>query len=121
MNMNNLEQYLFPIILILFFSYRFYKFKKIRKMLPKLLSEGALLIDVRSENEFASSHNPSSINIPLDQINSYSEKLNKNVTIVLCCASGTRSGLAVGILKKNGLKNVFNIGSWKNSLLRPKI
>lgn len=90
-------------------------------MLPKLLNEGALLIDVRSKNEFANSHNPLSINIPLDQISSYAAKLDKNVTIVLCCASGTRSGLAVGVLKKNGLKNVFNIGSWKNSLLRPKI
>lgn len=85
-------------------------------MLPKLLNEGALLIDVRTKNEFINCHNPLSINIPLDQISSYAEKIDKNVTVVLCCASGTRSGLAVGLLKKNGHKKVFNIGSWKNSL-----
>lgn len=118
MSLNNYEQYLFPIIILFFWGYRFYRFKKIKKMLPKLLKEGALLIDVRTKNEFLSGYNPMSINIPLDQIHSESKNLDHKKTIILCCASGTRSSLAVGIFKKNGFPNVLNAGPWKNTLIK---
>jgi len=36
--------------------------------------------------------------------------------VVLCCASGTRSGMAKLLLKKNGYPRVFNIGRWSNLL-----
>jgi rhodanese-related sulfurtransferase len=42
--------------------------------------------------------------------------LDKSKTIILCCASGTRSGMAFGILKKNGFKNILNAGAWNNTL-----
>jgi phage shock protein E len=84
--------------------------------LPKLLKEGDILIDVRTKSEYSQGHNPQSINIPLDQLNSESTKIDKTKTIILCCASGTRSGMAVGILKKNGFKHVMNAGSWNNTL-----
>jgi phage shock protein E len=35
---------------------------------------------------------------------------------VLCCASGTRSGMAKMVLKKNGYQQVFNIGKRSNLL-----
>ena len=88
----------------------------IRNKLPTLLNEGAILIDVRSKGEFASGHNPQSINIPLDELNKESKNLDKTKAILLCCASGTRSGMAVGILKKNGFINVINAGPWSNTL-----
>ena len=116
MNIANIQSYIFPLLIILFFGYRFLRFKEIKKKLPKLLNEGATLIDVRSKGEFASGHNPKSINIPLDELNQESKKLDKSKTIILCCASGTRSGMAVGILKKNGFHKVMNAGTWGNTL-----
>lgn len=97
-------------------GYRFYRFKVIKKKLPMLLKDGAHLIDVRSRGEYAQGHNPQSINIPLDELNKESKRFDKTKTILLCCASGTRSGMAVGILKKNGFKNVMNAGPWSNTL-----
>lgn len=116
MNFENYQSYILPVIIILFFSYRIYRFKVIKRKLPQLLKEGAILIDVRTKGEFAQGHNPQSINIPLDQLNNESQKLDRTKTILLCCASGTRSGMALGILKKNGFKNVMNAGPWSNTL-----
>jgi phage shock protein E len=116
MNVENYQSTILPLLIIFFFIYRFLKFRGIKKKLPKLLDEGGILIDVRSKGEFASGHNPKSINIPLDELNQESKKLDKNKTIILCCASGTRSGVAVGILKKNGFHNVMNAGTWGNTL-----
>jgi rhodanese-related sulfurtransferase len=116
MNFENYQSYILPLILVSFFGYRFYRFSVIKKKLPNLLKEGAILIDVRSKGEYASGHNPQSINIPLDELNKESKSLDKTKTILLCCASGTRSGMAVGILKKNGFSNVMNAGSWGNTI-----
>ena len=116
MNMESLQQYLLPLIIIGFFAYRFYRFKKVKAEIPTLIQNGAILVDVRSPAEFASGHNPISINIPLDKLNDESKKLDKSKTILLCCASGTRSGMAVGILKKNGFSAVMNAGPWSNTL-----
>ena len=116
MNFENYQSYIFPLIIVVFFGYRIYRFKMIKGKLPKLLDEGAILIDVRSSGEYASGNNPKSINIPLDVLNKEADKLDKTKTILLCCASGTRSGIAVGILKKNGFKNVINAGPWSNTL-----
>lgn len=116
MNTESYQTYILPILLFAFFAYRFYRFNAIKKQLPHLLQEGAILIDVRSKAEYSGGHNPQSINIPLDELNSKSKDLDHSKTILLCCASGTRSGMAVGILKKNGFKKVINAGSWSNTL-----
>jgi phage shock protein E len=116
MNLESLQSYLFPLIIIGFFGYRFYRFKKVKAEIPTLLKDGAVLIDVRTSAEYSAGHNPQSINIPLDKLNEESKKLDKSKTVLLCCASGTRSGMAVGILKKNGFNNVLNAGPWSNTL-----
>ncbi len=112
----NIQSFILPLIIILFFGYRFYRFKFIKNKLPQLLTEGAIILDVRSKGEFAQGHNPESINIPLDELNSESNRLDKSKVILVCCASGTRSAMAVGILKKNGFSNVMNAGTWSNTL-----
>jgi rhodanese-related sulfurtransferase len=115
MNFENYQSIIFPAVIALFFARRFYRFKMIKNKLPKLLAEGAVLIDVRSKGEFAQGHNPQSINIPLDELSSESKHLDKSKTILLCCASGARSGMALGILKKNGFHNIMNAGPWRNT------
>lgn len=85
-------------------------------MIPKLTDEGALIVDVRSEREFSAAANSKSINIPLHKINSQLDKLDKNKTIILCCASGARSGMALRFLKEQGFAHLVNAGPWENTL-----
>ncbi len=77
-----------------------------------MLQKGAKVIDVRSPEEFQSANVPDSINIPLDQISKNLDRLEElNSPLVLCCASGFRSGRAVGYLKAKGFE-CSNGGSW---------
>jgi len=93
--------------------------KKIFGIGPKvdfaqLIKDGAIILDVRSKGEYAGGHVKGSINIPLDQLGSNLAKLNKEKTIITCCASGMRSGVAKSQLKSKGYANVHNGGSWMN-------
>lgn len=109
--------YFFPVLLIGFFGYRFLRGKQMKKLIPDLLKNGAVIIDVRSTAEFMGSANPKSINIPLDQLTEESlRKIPKGSPIILCCASGMRSGMAVGAVKNFGFSNVVNAGPWTNTL-----
>jgi phage shock protein E len=55
------------------------------------------------------------INIPLNELPQAVAKLKKaNQPLVLCCASGMRSGQGTAFLKEQGIENVFNGGSWTN-------
>ena len=81
--------------------------------LAEVISNGAKVIDVRSNSEFSAGHAKGSVNIPLDQISTNIEKLKAyNQPLILCCASGIRSGNATSILKKEGIE-CYNGGSWK--------
>ena len=82
--------------------------------LKELLNNGALLLDVRTRGEYASGHAENSKNIPLDELGSSLNKLNKEQNIVVVCASGMRSGSAVNMMKRNGFTNCYNGGSWVN-------
>lgn len=112
-----MESYIVPVLIVAFISYKFLQFRGIKKKLPDMLKNGALVVDVRTKAEFAGGNRPGSLNIPLDILNSKSKELDKNIPIILCCASGTRSGMGVGILKKNGFKSVINAGPWTNTLV----
>lgn len=78
-----------------------------------LVKKGAVILDVRSEGEFARGHVKNAINIPVDQLQDNLAKLkDKNQTIITCCASGNRSGSAKIILTKNGYTDIHNGGGW---------
>ncbi len=70
------------------------------------------IVDVRSHEEFMGGHVADSINIPLQTIPERIEEL-KNLTmpLILCCASGNRSGQAQHYLSQHGL-DCYNGGSW---------
>ncbi len=81
------------------------------------LRRGAIVIDVRTPQEFDQGKVPESINIPLDRIAANAERIkNMNRPVVFCCASGARSGNAVNVMKGKGLKEVYNGGSWYHVL-----
>ena len=74
----------------------------------------ATIIDVRTSGEFMMGNVKGSINIPLDEVSSRVEEF-KNIegNVVLCCASGGRSGQATMFLQQNGLSNIYNGGGWQ--------
>jgi rhodanese-related sulfurtransferase len=80
-----------------------------------LQKNGAVILDVRSQGEFASGHIEGAINIPVDVLTQNLFKLkDKNKTIIACCASGMRSASATSILKANGYTQVYNGGGWSS-------
>ena len=76
--------------------------------------KGAVIIDVRSQGEFAGGHIKGAKNIPLNEIGSKINDIKKlNKPVIACCASGMRSSQATSILKKTGIE-VINGGGWKS-------
>ncbi|MGM0580912.1 MAG: rhodanese-like domain-containing protein [Bacteroidota bacterium] len=70
------------------------------------------IIDVRSEGEFLMGHAEGALNIPLNEVESRAEEIGKiEGEIILCCASGNRSGMAQQILQSKGIE-CHNGGSW---------
>lgn len=73
--------------------------------------KNAAIVDVRTPEEYAVEHFPKAINIPLDQV---AQRINEfkemPKPIVAYCRSGNRSGMAVSILKQNGINDAINGG-----------
>ena len=77
------------------------------------LRQGAIIIDVRTPNEFDQGRVPDSINIPVDRIAANAIRIKEmKRPVICCCASGERSSQAVKMLKAKGLKDIYNGGSW---------
>jgi rhodanese-related sulfurtransferase len=82
--------------------------------IEEYLENGAIVIDVRTEMEFAEGHVQGSKNIPLNSIGFYIDEIKKlDKPIITCCRSGARSGSAENVLKQNGI-DVINGGPWEN-------
>ncbi|MCX8020287.1 MAG: rhodanese-like domain-containing protein [Chitinophagaceae bacterium] len=82
------------------------------KTLKEIVKDAsATIVDVRSTWEYASDHIPGALNIPLEEI-SYrlAEFRQMKKPVVLYCRSGNRSGMAMSILRQNGLTEVYNGG-----------
>ncbi|MBL7848877.1 MAG: rhodanese-like domain-containing protein [Cyclobacteriaceae bacterium] len=70
------------------------------------------IVDVRTPGEFAGGHVPGSINIPLHQVVERLDEIKQlQQPIILCCASGNRSGQATHFLRAQGVE-CENGGSW---------
>jgi phage shock protein E len=82
--------------------------------LAELLADGALVVDVRTPQEYRSGHVKGSRNIPLSSLSAKTASLKKQKKpIVTCCASGMRSGKAAKLLRQAGL-DAHNGGPWQN-------
>jgi phage shock protein E len=112
-----LEKYWPLLVFGLWFAYKWWMRKKVIAMLPELKKNGAVFVDVRSSGEFANGSAPGTINIPLQELGSRLVEIPKHSPVVLCCASGTRSGMARRLLMQKGYLNVHNIGTWKKLLV----
>ena len=111
--MNDNAIYVF-IFLVAYIAYKKYTQRKVLKIVPTLMNQGGQIVDVRSEVEFAYGHKDGSINIPLGVLKNRMKELDNTQPVILCCASGSRSGLAKRTLMANGFKDVHNAGTWKS-------
>ncbi len=74
-------------------------------------SNGPLVVDVRTPEEFYSGAYPGAINIPLDELHARMDELgSKSREITLYCASGARSAYAQRMLMQMGFTNTRNGG-----------
>ncbi|MDH3583073.1 MAG: rhodanese-like domain-containing protein [Phycisphaerae bacterium] len=89
--------------------------KPVEKVAWEQVRTGALLIDVRRDDEFAAGHIDGALHIPHDQITDRAAELgdDKSRAVVLYCRSGGRAGVAKGSLEKLGFKQVLNAGGYE--------
>ena len=85
-----------------------------KKDFNELKRNGAVVVDVRTPQEYKSGHVNGSINIPLNLLNHKIDTL-KNKEVILVCRSGARAGQAKSILESNGI-TAHNAGAWQNVL-----
>ena len=81
---------------------------------------GAVLLDVRTPQEYREGHIPGSRNIPLQNIGGAAAFLNgRDTPVFTYCHSGARSGQAAGALRRMGytqVKNIGGIAAWKGKV-----
>ena len=82
--------------------------------LKELIKSGqAAIVDVRTPAEYMGGHVSGSVNIPLQDIPGRIDDLKQmGKPLVLCCASGNRSGQAQRYLASLGFSECYNAGSW---------
>ncbi len=77
--------------------------------------EGAILLDVRTPEEFEDGHLPGAINIPHDEVPERIDEIDARVKsrdapVVVYCRSGRRASQAQQSLQQQGFSQVVNLG-----------
>lgn len=83
----------------------------------QIINHDAILVDVRTEEEYNQNHIEGAISLPVDMISedSATEILSdKDTTIIVYCQSGNRSHQAMDLLKSLGYNNVYDLGAMSN-------
>lgn len=81
--------------------------------------EGAVVVDIRSAEDFAAGHIIDAVHFPLADLPKVGEKLKKlgDKPIIVCCMSGNLAGQAARELKLQGFAQVHalkgGIGAWR--------
>jgi len=82
----------------------------------KLIGAGAVVLDVRSTEEYGAGHLPNATNIPVDELAGRLDEVAKltggdlKKPVVVYCASGHRAGKAQQVLDGAGYAQVVNGG-----------
>lgn len=81
-----------------------------KKMLTR--NKNIVVVDVRTEDEYAEDHVPGSILMPYDKTDIMAKYVlpDKNAVVFIGCSSGFRSGVASRRLNDIGYTNVYNVG-----------
>ena len=74
-------------------------------------TSGAVLLDVRTPQEYREGHIPGSVNVPLQSLSTADQiPAGKDAPLFVYCYSGARSGQAIRLLAGMGYTNTKNIG-----------
>ncbi|MBO5376718.1 MAG: rhodanese-like domain-containing protein [Bacilli bacterium] len=82
-----------------------------------MLANGALLLDVRTTQEYEEKHIENAVLLSVDEISKENAELiipTKDTTVIVYCRSGNRSNQALNVLKNLGYTNVYDLGSINN-------
>ena len=81
-------------------------------------NNGALIIDVRTKEEFKDGHIKQAVNIPLQNLEKYYQYIPKDKEIIVYCRSGSRSSMAAEYLTERGrvVYDVATQGDWERKL-----
>lgn len=94
----------------------------IRNILSEALNYGGIIVDVRSNEEFAKGHIPMAINLPLEDIQCGNFSLPKNKVLLLYCENGGKSSHAARLLSERGFTVINTVGGvkeYKGPLTKP--
>lgn len=77
----------------------------------KINREDALVLDVRTQDEFVRGHIAGARHVPLPDLEQRLAEFAKQKSrpVILCCQSGARSASALATLKKAGFEQAFNL------------
>ncbi|HYA85990.1 MAG TPA: rhodanese-like domain-containing protein [Nitrospirota bacterium] len=93
----------------------------IKQIRPQELDQkkGIVLLDVRTNKEYALGHIPGAVHVPLTDLGEKVKKLKKDKDIVVFCQNGNRSIWAIKRLMGMGYKNLYNLKggyrAWKRT------
>lgn len=81
------------------------------QQLKKMVEQGAILVDVRSPQEFAEGHLENAILLPEYEIRENVKQIlpNQQQIIIVYCSTGHRGQKAQQILQKFGYQKVYNL------------
>ena len=82
----------------------------------QLIDDGAVVIDVRTPEEFASGHlaDARNIDVQADSFHTEVDALDRDATYVLYCRSGARAGAAGEMMLEMGFTDVANAGGFED-------
>lgn len=84
--------------------------KNISSAEAKVMYENKVkFIDVREEAEHTAARIPSTMLIPMSEIQSRIEEIPKDEDVVIYCRTGNRSGILINQLIQFGYTNLFNL------------
>ncbi len=78
--------------------------------LQELISDGVLLVDVRTVGEFEMGHIPGALNVPMSELAAAAASWETGEPIALYCATGSRSAEAATTLRSFGFEAVYDLG-----------
>ena len=82
-----------------------------------IINDGAILVDVRTKEEYNEEHIDGAVLLTLDTINEETAEdaiEDKNSVIIVYCRSGNRSSQAVELLTELGYTEVYDLGAMSN-------
>lgn len=96
---------------------RFRRAKPFRQLSPTeadaAVSEGALLIDVRAQDEWDAGHAPLALHVPVRRLDERVAKLPKDRELILVCRTGSRSKASAELLAERGWKVAHVVGGMR--------